>query len=68
MRNTPYQKYMQYFEVKSSVYARSDGSESVRYTTYVQPGGVDFVRRKLELPSFDPLLPAGVSGQVPGLF
>lgn len=42
--------------------------ESVRYTTYVQPGGIDFVRRKLELASFDPLPPAGVQGQVPGLF
>lgn len=68
MRNTPYQKYMQYFEVKSSTVVRSDGSESVRYTTYVQPSGVDFVRRKLGLLSFDPLPPAGVQGQVPGLF
>ena len=68
MRNTPYQKYMHYFVVKSSTYIQSDGSESVQYTTYVQPSGVDFIRRKLGLLTIDPLPPAGVQGQVPGLF
>lgn len=68
MRNTPYQQYMHHFEVKASTVVRSDGSESVRYATYVQPSGVDFVRRKLGLLSFDPLPPASVQGQVPGLF
>lgn len=64
MRNTPYQRYMQHFEVKSSTVVRSDGTESVRYTTHVQPSGVDFIRRKLGLLTFDPLPPAGVSGQL----
>lgn len=35
MRNTPYQKYMQYFEVKASAYVHANGAESVRHTTYV---------------------------------
>lgn len=64
MRNTPYQKYMQHFEVKASTYTHANGAESVQYTTYVQPGGVDFVRRKLGLLTIDPLPPAGVSGQL----
>ena len=68
MRNTPYQKYMKHFEVKSSTATHADGTESVRYTTYVQPSGVDFIRRKLGLLTIDPLPPAGVQGQVPGLF
>ena len=68
MRNTPYQKYMHHFVVKSSTYIQPDGSESVQHATYVQPSGVDFIRRKLGLLTIDPLPPASVQGQVPGLF
>lgn len=67
MRNTPYQKYMHHFVVKSSTYIQPDGSESVQHTTYVQPSGVDFIRRKLGLLTIDPLPPASVQGQLPGL-
>lgn len=59
MRNTPYQQYMHHFEVKPYTISHSDGSESVRHTTYVQPSGIDFIRRKLDLPSIDPMLPFG---------
>lgn len=47
MRNTPYQKYMQYFSVVAHPFERSNGERSVSYTTKVQPSGVDFIRRKL---------------------
>lgn len=47
MRNTPYQQYMHHFEVKATTITHSDGRESVRHTTYVQPSGIDFIRRKL---------------------
>lgn len=49
MRNTPYQKYMQYFAVKAYDFTRSDGTTGTSYTTRVQPSGVDFLRRKLSL-------------------
>lgn len=55
MRNTPYQRYMHHFEVKAHEYARSNGEMGCSYTTYVQPSGVDFIRRMLNLPSIDPL-------------
>lgn len=55
MRNTPYQKYMHHFEVKAHEYERSNGEIGCSYTTYVQPSGIDFIRRKLGLPSIDPL-------------
>lgn len=50
MRNTPYQQYMHHFTVKAYSYTRSDGNEGTSYTTRVQPSGVNFIRRKLELP------------------
>lgn len=58
MRNTPYQQYMHHFEVKAHSYERSGGEQGVSYTTYVQPSGIDFIRRKLGLLSIDPLPPA----------
>lgn len=61
MRNTPYQKYMHHFEVRAHEYERSNGEPGCSYTTYVQPSGIDFIRRRLGLPSIDPQLPVGVS-------
>lgn len=58
MKNTPYQQYMHHFEVKAYTITHSDGSESVRHTTYVQPSGIDFIRKKLGLLTIDPLPPA----------
>lgn len=49
MRNTPYQQYMHHFAVKAYSYTRSDGNEGTSYTTRVQPSGVDFIRKKLNL-------------------
>lgn len=61
MRNTPYQKYMHHFEVRAHEYERSNGEPGCSYTTYVQPSGIDFIRRRLNLPSIDPQLPAGAA-------
>jgi DNA-damage-inducible protein D len=55
MYNTPYQQYMHHFEVKAHDYERSSGEIGCSYTTYVQPSGIDFIRKKLGLPSIDPL-------------
>lgn len=55
MKNTPYQQYMRHFEVKAYTITHSVNSESVRHTTYVQPSGIDFIRKKLNLPSIDPI-------------
>lgn len=60
MRNTPYQQYMRHFVVKAHDFERSNGDIGSSYTTYVQPSGIDFIRRKLGLPSIDPI-PAGAS-------
>lgn len=54
MRNTPYQQFMHHFVVKAREYERGDGDFGTSYTTYVQPSGIDFIRRKLGLPSIDP--------------
>lgn len=45
---------MRHFVVKAREYERSDGDFGTSYTTYVQPSGIDFIRRKLGLPSIDP--------------
>jgi anti-repressor protein len=58
MRNTPYQRYMHHFEVKAHSYERSNGEQGTSYTTYVQPSGIDFIRRKLGFESIDPPAPA----------
>ena len=55
MRNTPYQRYMRYFVVKAHHFEKRDGDVGVSYTTYVQPSGIDFIRRRLELPTIDPV-------------
>ena len=55
MHNTPYQRYMQHFVVKAKEFERSNGDFGTSYTTYVQPSGIDFIRRKLGLPTIDPL-------------
>lgn len=57
MRNTPYQQYMHHFEVKAHSFERSNGSQGVSYTTYVQPSGIHFIQRKLNLSTIDPMLP-----------
>lgn len=56
-RNTPYQKYLHHFEVIAHEYERGSGEQGCSYTTYVQPSGIDFIRRKLGLPTIDPLIP-----------
>lgn len=58
MKNTPYQQYMRHFEVKAYTVTHNSGAESVRHTTYVQPSGIDFIRKKLGLLAIDPLPPA----------
>ncbi|MGJ4099761.1 phage antirepressor KilAC domain-containing protein [Corynebacterium macclintockiae] len=58
MKNTPYQQYMRHFEVKAYTITHNSGAESVRHTTYVQPSGIDFIRKKLGLLAIDPLPPA----------
>jgi DNA-damage-inducible protein D len=61
MRNTPYQQYMHHFEVRAHEFERSSGELGCSYTTYVQPSGIDFIRRKLDLPTIDPLPIGGVA-------
>lgn len=55
MRNTPYQRYMHHFVVRAREFERRDGEMGTAYTTYVQPSGINFIRKKLGLPSIDPL-------------
>lgn len=55
MYNTPYQQYMQHFEVIPHEFERSNGEIGCSYTTYVQPSGIDFIRKRLGLPTIDPL-------------
>ncbi|CAB0969117.1 hypothetical protein FRC0481_01301 [Corynebacterium diphtheriae] len=57
-RNTPYQPYLHHFEVIPHEYEKKNGEMGCSYTTYVQPSGIDFIRRKLNLPTIDPLLDA----------
>lgn len=57
MRNTPYQRYANYFEVKAGGYTRSNGTQVVTHTTRVRPRGVDFIRRTLGLHATHHMLP-----------
>ena len=57
MRNTPYQRYATYFEVKAGGYTRSNGDQVVTHTTRVRPKGIDFIRRTLGLHGAHPMLP-----------
>lgn len=61
MWNTPYQQYMHHFEVKAHEYERSSGETGCSYTTYVQPSGIDFIRRKLNRTSIDPMPIGGIA-------
>ena len=61
MRNTPYQQYMRHFEVKAHEYEHRSGEIGCSYTTYVQPSGIDFIRRRLGLLTIDPLPIGGAS-------
>lgn len=56
-RNTPYQHYLHHFEVLAHEYEKKNGEQGCSYTTYVQPSGIDFIRKKLGLASIDPQLP-----------
>lgn len=51
MRNTPYQQYMHHFVVRAHEGSRNSGDSWASYTTRVQPSGVDFIRRKLNVPA-----------------
>lgn len=57
MRNTPYKPHEKHFRVTSYEYQRKDGTRGVSYTTRVQPHGVDFIRRKLDLKPITAPLP-----------
>lgn len=57
MRNTPYQQYTRYFAVDAHTYERRDGTTGGSYTTKVLAEGIDFIRRKLDLPRIDPVIP-----------
>ena len=48
-KNVPYQKYMQHFDVRPVKYERSDGSSGHNSVTFVQPSGVDFIRKRLNI-------------------
>lgn len=50
--NTPYQQYMHHFEVKARTIVHTNGQETVKHTTYVQPSGIDFIARKLNVYAF----------------
>jgi len=58
MRNTPYQQYMHHFVVKAHEYERANGEMGCSYTTYVQPSGINFIRKKLGFERIDPPTPA----------
>lgn len=49
MRNTPYQQYMKHFTVKAFEFERKDNTRGTSYTTRIQPSGIDFICRKLNL-------------------
>lgn len=56
-RNTPYQQYLHHFEVIPHEYEKKNGEMGCSYTTYVQPSGIDFIRKKLGLSRIDPVIP-----------
>lgn len=47
--NTPYQQYAHHFRVVTQSVTDNDGKELSRFTTYVKPSGVDFIRKVLKL-------------------
>lgn len=48
-RNTPYQHYHHHFEVIPHEFEKKNGDTGCTYTTYVQPSGINFIRKKLNL-------------------
>lgn len=48
-RNTPYQHYLHHFEVIPHEIEKKNGDTVCTYTTYVQPSGINFIRKKLNL-------------------
>lgn len=47
--NTPYRQFERHFLVRPHKHVNAEGREFLKYTTYVKPSGVDFIRRKLGL-------------------
>ena len=47
--NTPYRQYERHFLVRPHKHVNAEGREFLKYTTYVKPSGVEFIRRKLGL-------------------
>lgn len=52
--NTPYQQYAHHFRVVTRSVTDNDGKELSRFTTYVKPSGVDFIRKVLRLQQVEP--------------
>ena len=52
-RNTPYQSYLHHFEVIAHEFEKKNGETGCSYTTYVQPSGIDFIRKKLNLTNLE---------------
>lgn len=47
LRNTPYREYERHFLVRPRRYTNAEGREFLKYTTFVKPSGVEFIRRQL---------------------
>lgn len=47
--NTPYRQFEHHFLVRPRKHVNAEGREFLKYTTYVKPSGVEFIRRKLGL-------------------
>lgn len=47
LRNTPYREYERHFLVRPRRYMNAEGREFLKYTTFVKPSGVEFIRRRL---------------------
>lgn len=47
--NTPYRQFEHHFLVRPRKHVNAEGREFLKYTTYVRPSGVEFIRRKLGL-------------------
>lgn len=57
-RNTPYQHYAHHFEVIAHEFEKKNGDMGCSYTTYVQPSGIDFIRKKMGIDRIDPVIAA----------
>ena len=47
LRNTPYREYERHFLVRPRRYTNAEGRGFLKYTTFVKPSGVEFIRRRL---------------------